>query len=174
MVEQFLTDKVNDTLLRLPQETQNLHQRLTALETSGSQGSRGDATLESVIDKHQEWQHQVERRLSDLTQDQQVKETRINERFNDQFAQSHSVNDRLMEKLIGLERVVEEQRVQIVHLEANARMTKAELNTPEKGISRQLFAEAANPSASQSQNDTSGNSAGSHSQNGVQGIPFDE
>ena len=74
-----------------------------------------------------------------------------------------------MEKLIGLERVVEEQREQIVHLEANARMTKAELNTPDKNLPRQLFADAVNPSASQSQNDISGNSAGSHSQNGVPG-----
>ena len=115
VIEQFLAEKVNDTLLRLPQETQNLHQRLTVLETSGSQGNRGDAILESVIDNHQDWQNQVERRLSDLIQDQRTKETRINERFNDQFAQSHSINDRLMEKLMELERVVKEQRVQIHH-----------------------------------------------------------
>ena len=132
VLEQFLTENVNDALLRLPEETRNLHQRLTVLETSGSQGQWGDRALESVIDNHQDWQNQVERRLSDLTEDQRSKETRINERFNEQFAQSHFVNDRLIEKLIGLERVVEEQRVQIVHLEANARMTKAELNTPDK------------------------------------------
>ena len=81
----------------------------------------------------------------------------------------HSVNDRLMEKLIELQRLVEEQRVQIVHLEANARMTKAELNTPDKNVSRQLFADPVHPSASQSQNDASGNSAGSNSQNGAPG-----
>ena len=77
---------------------------------------------------------------------------RINERLNDQSTQSHSVNDRLMEKLFGLEHLVEEQRVQIGHLEANVRMTKAELSTPEKNVSRELFADAVNPSASQPPN----------------------
>ena len=42
------------------------------------------------------------------------------------------MNDRLQDKLIRLERLVEEQRVQIVQLEANSRVTKAELNTPDK------------------------------------------
>ena len=138
VLERFVTDKVNDALLKLPKETQNLHQRLSVLEASGTQSKWGDQTLESVIDNHQGWQDQVEGRLSDLIQDQQSKETRINERFNDQFAQSHSMNDRLMEKLTALERVVEEQRVQIVHLEANARMPKAEMKTPEKEISSGL------------------------------------
>ena len=155
MLEQFVTAKVNDALLKHPQETQNLHQRLSVLETSRTQGQWGDKTLESVIDNHQGWQNQIEGRLSDLIQDQQSKEKRI--------------NDRLMEKLIALERAVEEQRVQIVHLEANARMPKAEMNTPEKGIPRHLFAEPVHPSASHPQNDNSGNSTGSHSWNGGAG-----
>ena len=164
VLEQFLTENLNDALLRLPEETRNLHHKLSALETSGPNTQYGDRALDSVIDNHQEWQDQVERKLSDLTDEQRSREIRINERFNDQSTQSHSVNDRLMEKLIGLERLVEEQRVQIVHLEANARMTKAELNTPDKNVSRELFVDPVHPSASQSQNDTSGYSAGSHLQ----------
>ena len=121
-----------------------------------------------MIDHRQGWQNQVERKLSDLVEEQRSREIRINERFNEQSTQSHSVNDRL-EKLVGLKRLVEEQRVQIVHLEANARMTKAELNTPDKNLPRQLFADPVHPSASQAQNDASGNSAGSHSQNGAPG-----
>ena len=149
-------------MLRVPQETQILHQRVTALEAARPSGDRGDASLQSMADRHQDWQNQVERRLSDLVQDQRIKETRINERFNDQSAQSHSVNDRLMEKLMGLERVVEEQRVQILHLESNARVPKTELHTPDKSTPRQLLPEM-NPSASHPQNDTFGKSAGSHS-----------
>ena len=91
-----MSENVNDAMLRLPQETQNLHQRVTALEAAGPSGNRGDAS-----DRHQDWQNQVERRLSDLVQDQRIEETRINERFNDQSGQSHSVNDRLMEKLMA-------------------------------------------------------------------------
>ena len=85
---------MNDTLLRVPEETRNLHQRLTVLEASGSQGQWGNRTLESVIDNHQEWQDQMEGKFSDLIQDQRSKETRINERFNEQFAQSHSMGDK--------------------------------------------------------------------------------
>ena len=114
----------------------------------------------------------MERRLSDLVQDQQGRESRINERFNDQLTQSHSVNDRLMEKLMGLERIVEEQRVQILHLESNARVTKPELQTPDKPTPCQLFPESGNPSPSHPQNDTSGNSTGSHSHNGSPGNPL--
>ena len=134
VLEKFLSENVNDTMLRVPQETQILHQRVTALEVARPSGDRGDASLESMADRHQDWQNQVERRLSDLVQDQRIKETRINERFNDQSAQSHSVNDRLMEKLMGLERVVEEQRVQILHLESNARVPKTELHTPDQPL----------------------------------------
>ena len=171
VLQKFLSENVNDAMLRIPQETQNLHQRVIALEASRPLGSQGDTSLESVVDKHQDWQNQVEIRLSDLVQDQQVEENRINERFNDQFAQSHSVNERLMEKLMGLERTVEEQRVQILHLESNARVAKTELHTPDKSTPRQLFPEM-NPSASHPQNDTSGNSAGSHSQSVAQGNPL--
>ena len=68
------------------------------------------------------------------------------------------MGDRLMEKVVGLECLIEEQRVHILQLESNAGMTKAELSTPEKNVPRQLnFADTVNPSAPHSHNDTSGN-----------------
>ena len=83
--------------------------------------------------------------------------------------QSHSKNDRLEDKMTRLERLVEEQRAQIVQLEANPRMTKAELNTPDKGLPRQLFADPVHPGGSNSQTDASGSSKGSNSQNDASG-----
>ena len=81
-------------MLRLPAETQILHQRLTALEESGSQSQLGDRTLDSVIDNHQEWQTQVETKLSDLIAEQQSKELRTIELLDAHSTESHSMNDR--------------------------------------------------------------------------------
>ena len=36
VLEQFISENLNDAMLRLPTETQNLHQRLSTLEESGS------------------------------------------------------------------------------------------------------------------------------------------
>ena len=72
VLEQFLTENLNDAILRLPDETRNLHQRLTALEESGLRSQLGDRTLDSVIDNHQEWQNQVEIKLSDLVEEQRI------------------------------------------------------------------------------------------------------
>ena len=54
---------------------------------------------------------------------------------------SHSRNERLEDKLRKLEHQIETQRRQIVQLEAIPRMTKAELNTPEKEVGQRLFHE---------------------------------
>ena len=51
-------------------------------------------------------------------------------------------------------------RRQILHLESTPRMTKQELNTPDKDIQRKLFVE--HSSQSHSQNDPPGNSSGSN------------
>ena len=83
VLEQFLTENLNDALLRLPAETLNLHQRLTALEESGSHSQFGGKTLDSFIDNHQEGQNQEEIKLSDLIEEQRVREMRIDERFTD-------------------------------------------------------------------------------------------
>ena len=47
-----------------------------------------------------------------------------------QSTEAHSRNDRLEDKLSRLERQVEEQRRQTLHLEAIPKMAKQELNTP--------------------------------------------
>ena len=136
VIERVIGEKLNDAMLRLPAETQNLNQRLTKLEESSSQPQLGERTVASMVDSHQEWQTQVENKLSDLITDQQLKEIKNAELLED------SRNERLEDKLRGLERQVEEQRRHIVQLEAIPRMTKAELNTPDKDADRRLFPEA--------------------------------
>ena len=64
-----------------------------------------------------------------------------------------------MRDLRRLELQIEEQRRQIVQLEAIPRMPKAELNTPEKEVNKRLFHEAgqtSTPPDSHSQNDKQG------------------
>ena len=76
-------------------------------------------------------------------------------------------NVRLNESMLAQERV-EEQRRQIVQLEAIPRMTKVELNTPDKDVDRRLFHEPGQSSQSHSQNDPPGEFStppNSHSQN---------
>ena len=55
VLEKFLSENVNDTMLRLPQETQILHQRVTALETARPSGDGGDASLQSAVDGKIRW-----------------------------------------------------------------------------------------------------------------------
>ena len=75
------------------------------------------------------------------------------------------------DKLKRLELQIEDQRRHIVQLEAIPRMTKAELNTPEKEVNKRLFHEpgqSSTPPNSHSQNDPPGESSHSpnaHSQN---------
>ena len=92
--------------------------------------------MASMVDNHQEWQCQVEDKLTDLTTNQQLKEMKFNELLEANSRESHSRNERLEDKLRRLELQVEEQRKQIVQLEAIPRMTKAELNTPEKEVNK--------------------------------------
>ena len=93
----------------------------------------------SLVDNHQEWRSQVEGKLTDLTTNQQLKEMKFNELLESNSRDSHSGNERLEDKRLELQ--VEEQRRQIVQLETIPRMTKAELNTPEKEINKKLFHE---------------------------------
>ena len=134
VLERFTSEHLNDAILRLPVETCTLHQRLTSLEESNSKSQLEGRTLASMIDNHQEWQSQVEGKLSDLMADQQSKDLKTLELLNTQSTESHSRDDRLEDKLKRLERQVEEQRRQILHLESIPRMTKQELTTPDKDI----------------------------------------
>ena len=121
-----------------------------------------------MVDNHQEWQSQVEDKLTDLMTDQQLKEVKTSELLEAHSRESHSRNERLEDKLKRLELQVEEQRRQIIQLEAIPRMTKAELNTPDKDVDRKLFHETGQSSQSQSQNDPPGEyptPPNSHSQN---------
>ena len=167
VLEKFIGEKLNDTMLRVPAETQNLHQRLTKLEELSSQSQMGERTVASMVDNHQEWQSQVETKLTDLITDQQLKEIKTTELLEAHSRESHSRNERLEDKLKRLELQVEEQRRQIVQLEVIPRMTKAELNTPEKDVDRRLFHETGQSSQSHSQKDPPGESSippNSHSQ----------
>ena len=92
--------------------------------------------------------------MSDMMADLQSKELKLNELQNSQSNDSHSRNDRLEDKLIRLERQVEEHRRKILHLEAIPKMTKAELNTPDKEVNRKLeFQETGQSSQSHPQNE---------------------
>ena len=141
VLERFISEHLTDAIKRFPAETQNLHQRLMSLEESSSKSQLDQRTLASMIDNHQEWQTQVEAKLSDLTADQQSKDLKMVEVLDTHSTEAHSRNDRLEDKLIRLERQVEEQRKQILQLEAIPRMAKQELNTPEKEVPRILFGE---------------------------------
>ena len=153
VLERFTSEHLNDAMLRLPAETLNLHQRLASLEESSSKSQLDDRTLASMIDNHQEWQSQVETKLSDLTADQQSRDLKTIELLDAHSTEAHSRNDRLEDKLSRLERQVEEQRRQILHLEAIPRMAKQELNTPDKEVQRKLFQEQGQSSQSHSQNE---------------------
>ena len=155
VLERFTSEHLNDAMRRLPAETRNLHERLTSLEESSSKAHLDERTLTSMIDNHQEWQSQVQAKLADLTADQQSKDLKTIELLDAHSTEAHSRNDRLEDKLIRLERQVEEQRKQILHLEAIPRMAEQECNTPEK---RTLFQEPGQSSQSHSQNDPPGNS----------------
>ena len=125
-----------------------------------------------MVDNHQEWQSQVESKLTDLITDQQLKEIKTTELLEAHSRESHSRNERLEDKLKRLELQVEEQRRQIVQLEVILRMTKAEFNTPDKEVDRRLFHETGQSSQSHSQKDPPGESSipsNSHSQNDTGG-----
>ena len=102
----------------------------------------------------------MESKLSDLTAEQQSKDLKTVELI--ETHEAHSRNDRLEDKLKWLERQVEEQRRQILYLESIPRMTKQELNTPDKDPQRKLFEGMEQSSQSHSQNDPPGNSSGSN------------
>ena len=168
VLEKFVGEKLNDAMLRVPAETRNLNERLLKLEEWSSQSQLKDRKMASMVDNHQEWQSQVEDKLTDLTTNQQVTEMKFNELLEANSRESHSRNERLEDKLKRLELQVEEQRRQIVQLEAISRMTKAELDTPEKGVNKRLFHEPGQSSQSHSQNAPPGEFStplNSHSQN---------
>ena len=173
VLEKFVGEKLNDAMLRVPAETRNLNERLMKLEEWSSQSQLEDRKVASMVDNHQEWQSQVEDKLTDLTTNQQLKEIKFNELLEANSRESHSRNERLEDKLNRLELQVEEQRRQIVQLEAIPRMTKAELNTPEKEVNKRLFHEpgqSSTPPNSHSQNDPPGEySPNAHSQNDKRG-----
>ena len=175
VLEKFIGEKLNDAMLRVPAETRNLNERLMKLEEWSSQSQFEDRKAASMVDNHQEWQSQVEDKLTDLTTNQQVKEMKFNELLEANSRESHSRNERLEDKLKRLELQVEEQRRQIVQLEAIPRMTKAELNTPEKEVHKRLFHEpgqSSTPPNSHSQNDRPGefpHSPNAHSHNDKRG-----
>ena len=97
----------------------------------------------------------------DLIADQQSKELRTIELLDAHSTESLSTNDRLEDKVTRLEGLVEEKRIRIVQLEAIPRMAKAELNTPDKEVQRQLFQDQEQSSLPHSRNDSARNSAGS-------------
>ena len=164
VLERVIGEKLNDALLRVPAETQNLNERLTRIEEWGSQTQMDGRTVASIVDNHQEWQSQVEEKLTDLMTNQQLKEIKFNELLEANSRDSHSRNERLEDKLRKLEHQIETQRRQIVQLEAIPRMTKAELNTPEKEIGQRLFHDQG-----QGQSSQRGQSSQSHSQNDQKG-----
>ena len=82
-------------MLRVPAETQNLNQRLTRLEELISQSQMEERTVASMVDNHQEWQSQVETKMTDLMTDQQLKEIKINELLETHSRESHSRNEKL-------------------------------------------------------------------------------
>ena len=116
-----------------------------------------------------------EDKMTDLTTNQQVTEMKFNELLEANSRESHSRNERLEDKLKRLELQAEEQRRQIVQLEAIPRMTKAELETPEKEVNKRLFHEpgqSSSPPNSHSQNDRPGEFSSppqAHSQNDNRG-----
>ena len=110
VLERFISERLNDAILRLLEETATLHRRLTTSEESASKSQLEDRTIAFIVDNHQEWQTQVEARMSDIMTDLQLKGIKINELQNSQSTNSHSRNDRVEDKLILLERQLEEQR----------------------------------------------------------------
>ena len=171
VLERVIGDKLNDALLRVPAETQNLNERLTRIEEWSSQTQMDGRTIVSMVDNHQEWQTQVEGKVTDLMTNQQLKEIKFNELLEANSRDSHSRNERLKDRLRKLENQLETQRRQIVKLEAIPRMTKAELNTPEKEIEQRLFCDQEQPSQ-QGQSSQPGQSSQSHSQNDQKGGIF--
>ena len=98
---------MNDAIVGLPEETLILHRRLTSLEEGASKSQLDDRIRASMIDNHQEWQIQVEAKMSDIMTDLQLKEVKLNELQNSQSSDStnsHAGNDRLEDRLVLLER----------------------------------------------------------------------
>ena len=93
-------------------ETQNLNERLTRIEEWGSQTQMDERTIASMVDNHQEWQSQVEGKVTDLMTNQQLKEIKFNELLEANSRESHSER----------ENQIETQRRQIVQLEAIPRI----------------------------------------------------
>ena len=63
-----------------------------------------------MVDNHQEWQNQVEGKLTHLVTKQQLTEIKFDELLEGQSKESHSRNERLEDKLKRLELQIEEQR----------------------------------------------------------------
>ena len=62
VLERFTSEHLSDAMLRLPAETQNLHQRVMVLEELNSKSQLESRTLASMIDNHQEWQYPRQRK----------------------------------------------------------------------------------------------------------------
>ena len=65
ILEKFVGEHLNDTMLRVPAETRNLNERLLKLEEWGSQSQLEERKIASMVDNHQEWQNQVEEKLTE-------------------------------------------------------------------------------------------------------------
>ena len=81
-------------MLRVPAETRNLNERLLKLEEWGSQSQLEERKIASMVDNHQEWQNQVEEKLTDLVTKQQLMEIKFDELLERQSRESHSRNER--------------------------------------------------------------------------------
>ena len=92
VLEKFIGEKLNDAMLRVPAETRNRNERLVKLEEWSSQSQLEDRKAASMVDNHQEWQSQVEDKLTDLTTNQQVKEIKFNELLEVNSREYHSRN----------------------------------------------------------------------------------
>ena len=90
VLERVIGEKLNDALLRVPAETQNLNERLTRIEEWGSQTQMDGRTVASMVDNHQEWQSQVEEKVTDLMTNQQLKEIKLKELLEANSRESHS------------------------------------------------------------------------------------
>ena len=91
-----------------------------------------------MVDNHQEWQSQVEDKLTDLMTAQQLKEVKNNELLEAHSRESHSRNERLEDKLKRLE-LRSRNKGDRYSTEVLPRMTKAELNTPNKDVDRKII-----------------------------------
>ena len=146
MVETVISQKLDESITRPPQETQILNQELQTLREDMKRGfeeiqSRPRGVDETVVQKLT----QLESMGSHLTSEQQ----RIAQ-------EAHLLNDRwskavqgTQEKIEALETIASSHKQRSVNLEAIK--TKQEMSTPDSGISKRLFGQGSSGSHSQNE-----------------------